>query len=76
MSGPERDWHFRLSVFYAEKDVDSNRFMCRTPMGKLNSVTIEVIGEKDVKHLIGELLRVKLRSFQSCRLSKQSQFRI
>ena len=39
-----RDWEFRISVYYVS-DEDSNTFICKTPRGKSNSITVIVTGK-------------------------------
>ena len=40
-----RDWEFRISVYYVS-DEDTNTYICKTPRGKSNSITVIVTGKK------------------------------
>jgi len=44
MSAEERDWKYRLSVYYS-KPQDSGEFTCTTPIGTSNSITVNVKGQ-------------------------------
>ena len=51
-SGPSKDWHYRLSIYYAKLDEDSRRFVCKTPFrGKENYVEVVVTGECEIDRL-------------------------
>ena len=39
-----RDWEFRISVYYVS-DEDTNTYICKTPRGKSNSITVIVTGK-------------------------------
>lgn len=42
VSGLERNWHFRMSIYYAKLNDDSNVFTCTSPRGHKNSIAIEI----------------------------------
>ena len=44
MDNKNRDWEFRISVYYVS-DEDSNTFICKTPRGKTNSIKVIVTGK-------------------------------
>ena len=44
MDNLDRDWQFRISVYYAG-DEDTNVFKCKTPRGRENSVNVVVTGK-------------------------------
>ena len=44
MDDNDRDWHYRLSLYYVKKE-DSNEFTCKTPRGQVNSVRVVVTGK-------------------------------
>ncbi len=72
----ERNWHYRLRITYAKKEEDTNKFTCRTPRGKLNSVYVQVTGGKMTREYRDKLHAVagaKVRSpFRVSPLSSQS----
>ena len=43
-SNDAKDWQYRLSIYYATKR-DTNSFICRTPRGLSNKLSVEVTGK-------------------------------
>lgn len=49
ISARERDWKYRLSIYYA-KSQDSGIYTCSTPKGLSNSIRVRVIGNDYISH--------------------------
>lgn len=49
IAAEERDWKYRLSVYYA-KPQDAGTFTCATPRGITNGITLHVAGKHFVKN--------------------------
>ena len=43
MTGEDKDWSYRLSLYYVTKK-DTNIFECKTPRGLVNRITVVVTG--------------------------------
>ena len=51
-----RNWEYRLTLYYAKKQEDSDVFTCKTPRGKRNSVNVVVTGEaNDALSRVGQM---------------------